>query len=88
MQALYENNAVPRSNSVSICGRRSLLKAHAYIMHVKRYNKTFQNAFSCTSSKCAIKLIPNLQSGSLIENKIKYIFRVFPFGKHFIKMNE
>ena len=38
MQALCENNAVRRGNLVSICGRRSLLKAHAYIMHVKSSN--------------------------------------------------
>jgi len=38
MQALYENNAVHRGDLVSICGRRSLLKAQAYIMHVRSYN--------------------------------------------------
>jgi len=51
MQALYENNAVFRSNLVSICGRRSLLKAHAYIIHVKSYNKTFQNACATPLNK-------------------------------------
>ena len=51
MQALYENNAIHHGNLVTICGRRSLLKAHAYIMHVKSYNKTFQNACATRLSK-------------------------------------
>jgi len=39
MRALYEYNAVQHGNLVYICGRRSLLNAPAYIMHVKSYNK-------------------------------------------------
>jgi len=59
MQALYENNAVHRSNLVSICGRRNLLKAHAYVIHAKIYNKTFQNA-------CATRLNKSLLVQSYI----------------------
>ena len=59
MQALYENNAVHRGNLVSICGRRSLIKAHAYIMHVKSSNETFQNA-------CATRLNKSLLVQSYI----------------------
>jgi len=58
MQAWYENNAVHRGNLVSVCGKRSLIKAHAYIMYVKSY-KTFQNA-------CATRLNNSLLVQSYI----------------------
>ena len=51
MRALYENNAVHGGDLVSLCGRRSLLKAPAYIMHVKSSNKTFQNARAARLNK-------------------------------------